>query len=283
MYHTLLDSDKLWYITSWMACFELFCDVTSSQSNLYKIGCDTNINNVEYYQLLKSRDTSSAFTKINTFLHEDTAEKKVYILDTDVNSSKKLMYDFSLEKNDTAVITNSMNCERTMNVDSVDSININGEYRKRLYFTSNGGPPETWIEGIGSSFGVIYAGVNDRCIIDGGYELSCVFQNDSLLYKATSGNCYQESTGFKEETVKSNFSTIKPNPVTGTSQLFIRGEASTRYFIKIINILGEEQVSYTLNGQTTITINNSEYNPGIYIYMVFKDKRLMCKNKFIIQ
>jgi len=96
-------------------------------------------------------------------------------------------------------------------VDSVDSVKINGTYRKRINtsFPSRGFI-EQWIEGIGCNNGLFYSGYY---IFDYGYQLLCFHHNDSLYYlNSPNDSCYYITTNINDKNISLNNILIYPNP-----------------------------------------------------------------------
>lgn len=279
-YHPLLEIGKRWNVVYWIACFDLNCEDEGHYTTIYKVGYDTLINSKKYYRILSTRDSSLTNFRKGALLHEDTTQKKVYAYKND--SSDLLLYDFLVEQNDTVKITGTY-CNRVVVVDSVDTVEIGGMHRKRLHFFSDGDPPEEWIEGIGSTFGLFYPGMNDRCIIDAGYELLCMYNNDSLIYGPSFGGCYQGTLGVSQYLEGSLAANLAPNPVIDHSVLSLSGSQDAEYVIKIISPGGLMQKVYSLKGTGEIDIYNNEYPPGLYIYFIFKNQRIIHAGKFIVQ
>jgi hypothetical protein len=272
-YHPLLKQGKLWYVVGWSACFDILCGDFGSYTDIYKVGYDTLIHGKKYYRMLSTRDSSLNNFKKRGLYREDTVQKKVYSYNND--TSDVLLYDFSLGKHDT--LLRQCNGDKML-VDSVDSVEIGGVYRKRLHFFSEGGPPEEWIEGIGSTFGITRPGMNDKCIIDAGYELSCMYEDDSLVY---GGNCYQSTSGIKDW-MQGRGVQLMPNPVSGHSILHVPGTPGKNYSITIMSSAGIPRETCTFTGTGTIDIYKQRYTPGVYIYMVCDDERVIHAGKFIV-
>ncbi len=108
-------------------------------------------------------------------VREDTT-RKVWIRMAD-DEDDLLYYDFALEVGDTFCFEffGPGGCDP---VTEVDSVFINGTYRRTIIISMNTGHQETWIEGIGSTTGwfeMQYVGTNE-------YKLKCCHENGVELY-----------------------------------------------------------------------------------------------------
>ncbi|MBC7864965.1 MAG: hypothetical protein IAF38_18470, partial [Bacteroidia bacterium] len=83
-------------------------------------------------------------------IREDSTKKILFRKWSD--TIEILRYDFSLNVGDTFCFNNEPCGIQCHQVAAVDSILINGAYRRQIHF-SYGGQSETWIEGIGSIVG----------------------------------------------------------------------------------------------------------------------------------
>lgn len=136
---------------------------------------------IELYQGEKNRDV-----EIVGALREDTILKRIYFHDF---YKEIKLYDFSLEVNDTINYnTNHGNYHKT--VDSIDSIQVSGQYRKRM-FLHNDGPElsDIWIEGIGSvyRYGLLYP-VQPYIVMDATNPYFGCFKDKNTMYFEES-NC----------------------------------------------------------------------------------------------
>ena len=111
------------------------------------------------------------------------------------------LYNFNIQPGDTATFYRwSCTNIHPMVVNTVDSIMINNEYRRRIIFdtivTSNMGLIEIWIEGIGSIHGPLFPSITRLQTHDvpDGSHLSCFFQNDELVYHSEDyDRCYKST------------------------------------------------------------------------------------------
>lgn len=109
-----------------------------------------------------------------------------------------LLYDFSLNAEESIDLPNTtLGNEGTYNVTNVDTVQVNGEDRRRLFLENVfGGTSDVWIEGIGS---VVY-GLLDRglgLVFDYGSSLHCMQSTDvGFTFRPDiNGSCRMAVTG----------------------------------------------------------------------------------------
>jgi hypothetical protein len=225
---------------------------------------DTAINAVTYHLLFRSVDTIFTASECIGGLREDSM-KRVYYYSFSTLQEKKL-YDFSVQPGDT--VDYNLNAAT---VDYIDSVNINGNYHRRVNFKTLNGNPWTagaWIEGVGnSSLGGLLGPATAQPTCDCAANIICFRQNDTWQYHNSVYNttdCLISMldvaglTGNDKPSVS-----IYPNPVTGSSRLHIVGLAQGNT-LRIYTITGALLKSYT--NTSDILISNAEYATGIYIY-----------------
>lgn len=159
-------------------------------TSIYRIGDETVIDGVAYKEVLYSTDESGQdWLPSGTRIREEG--QKVYWLSSD---GEALLYDFSAEVGDTLDLSfpaDNPPCRPV--VTSVDSVMLNnGEWRKRMTVFS-GLDEATWVEGIGSTGGLL-SGNRQLCWTDYGWSLLCFHHNDLLLYPENPPTCFVVST-----------------------------------------------------------------------------------------
>lgn len=167
---TLVDTNQVWNVVE---CINFGACGTVA----FHFDGDTTIGIYQYKILtLNTIDGGGGFI-YPLAAREDTANKQVFFY---YGNSEYLVYDFSLNSGDN--FTTEINgCGFQMTVDSVDTVTLlNGESRKRMYL-SNFNFQETWIEGVGSLYGLTYVGIN-FCGADIYPELICFTENDTLKF-----------------------------------------------------------------------------------------------------
>jgi hypothetical protein len=161
---------------------------------------DTMINDLNYKKLYY-HDSIPDFTpeklKYVAAIREANEDSKVWMIFRNTDT-EKLLYDFSLLPGDKSLITtlylffdyewSDSFVEQEIEILSVDEVLIDGELRKKLVLKSKftEWENEYWIEGIGSSSGVVYPGNSFSIfgIADFGYpNLLCFAINDILIFQ----------------------------------------------------------------------------------------------------
>ncbi len=235
----------------------------------YQFLNDTIINGQSYEQLYL-KDLSLPEIKwrpLNTFLREE--QGKIYSTNNDLSES--LLYDFSLNVNDTFHLqTNSTNC--VFLVTAVDSIALsNTEKRKRITLIQANEPNPTqpeygynyWVEGIGSLTSLVNYGRS--CYTDYDLDLLCYYEESGLAYEnSNNSNCLL--TSIKATPIP----TIKifPNP---SQDFFFIESPETITNLNIYNNLGQ-LMKIDFNSQQ---VDISHLSKGIYfIHLQTKDKHI---------
>lgn len=143
---------------------------------------DTIINSISYKSLIETPRTHLIGKRQNILVPFGN-KIKVYCLPKD-EIKENLLYDFNLKVGDyVTVVGMGLNYPNPikLKVDSVSNKIYNGVNRKIFKFNANGSyhTDETWIEGIGSSFGFLtpFLSVSDNI-----FMLKCNSKNDTLYY-----------------------------------------------------------------------------------------------------
>ncbi len=236
---------------------------------------DTLINNMQYQILLKSDDSSQVSWYYETCMRE-TEDNKVYRWD---GTDEILYYDFGLEQGD--IFTTSYNdCFIQMQVESIDVITLlNGEERAKINFQSQ---YESWIEGIGSTFGLDNMGM-DNCIFDVYFGLNCFTEDGILKYDDLQWDgCYHVSVGIEEHAPE--LFQITPNPVSKNAIISFPLKKSGVCEIRIFDVYGRQIDSQKIyKGQQNGELVVSGWPRGIYIATIFSNGLLKGKCKFLVE
>jgi hypothetical protein len=245
---------------------------------------DTTIDSKKYKKVFQQRWDSIADLNKATYyaaVREDTLNERIYCIQKD-DGIERLIYDFSLNEGDTATIYSfwpfGTPVKKLIKVKNVDSIQISGQFRKRInldpYVNSN--YSESWIEGIGSTFGLFFPSAYGWADL-GIPKLLCVHLNNAIIYQ-TSNYCYKELLVGVFENTQDVFK-IYPSPVKNILNIE-RGEN-----------LGNQFQYYIINNQGVIVkegvlppdfIDISFLKEGLYIISLFNETMsLRYSNKFI--
>jgi hypothetical protein len=186
--------NELWkmdYYPSW-ALFQ--------HTEVITIGSDTLVNGLTYHKLFIARDSAHIVEEYDGLIREDTTTSRVYYWPTD--RPERILYDFNMEAGDSIVYAcsafESDSCRVVVRADSIGSITIGGEPRKKInvsvvledpypHFHSE---KSVWIEGIGS----LHGGLKQESYFKDGGDLPsllCFFQDGQLVYRhSNSGLIY---------------------------------------------------------------------------------------------
>ncbi len=219
---------------------------------------DTIIDGVRYTKIMGTTDGDNP--RLFTLLREE--EGKVWNKELNIQT-EVLLYDFSANVGDTLRIGNF---DEELVLDSISIEQIGGVDRKKFWFGLEYdflGEPyavETWIEGIGSSFGLLCSGYWG---ITGGYICAlCFHQNGELIWQNPEYNaCIITAI----EEVEMQKTCVYPNP---TSVSFtIEGSVKT---LAVYNSFGQEVYSGTAR-----TVDVRGWPAGVYFVRVMgKDGRV---------
>lgn len=223
----------------------------------HKFEGDTVINETIYKKLWQTMD--STFTNWNyANAMRETPDGKVYQWTVD---GEELLYDFNLQVGEQFYSVFN-GCEVNLEVESIDSITLlNGEKRKRLNFEWG---TESWIEGIGSSYGLLNVGW-EQCAFDWHFELNCLSENNILKYDNPNfEGCYVITTGLVEKS--SGSIQVTPNPFK--NQISIEANQNFK-MIEIFDLYGKSHFSKALlQPDKTETLDLGRLAKGIYILKV---------------
>jgi len=280
VYYSFPDSNAYWCQT--MQWFDGTCDhnynFTSSFCN------DTIINSMTYHQIQESGFEYSSLCMSGGYnywcclpIREDSSQRKVYYYDN-FNQVEKMMYDFNLQIGDTLdatkVIWGSPNYIHI--VTSVDSILINGQYRKRFNYSgpfTSGCSDSSIIEGIGGISG-LRSGPS-TCFE---YFASLIsFEKNGIgMYPDSAANCSVIS-GIKN-IVTDNYLHIYPNPATDKINVTLNSNEVSEIILYDISSRKLLQQQFT----SSVTLNMEQFANGIYIYEV-RDKNGWCRKGKVLK
>lgn len=259
-YFPFPDSNAIWVNTvfycassAWNNIWE--CELVSVV-NYCVNGEDTVINSITYTKL----DTCEGGYKGAI---RDNSGKVLFVPAESLN--EYLLYDFTAMAGDTLdsvyFKTGTFDEFQELIVSQVDSVQIFGEYRKRVGIEQGPG----WIEGIGNEYGLFRESwINISGIVP---LLYCMSDNDTKLYPIEGpGNCTLD-VGLHE-----NESTIAidiyPNPVNDVLNISISSDNFQSGQIKIIDLTGQPVYQQEFEPSTLIEVNCQQLKPGIYLVKI---------------
>ena len=166
------------------------------ETNAYKLVGDTVVDGTTYKKLLTTQSEQYDNWELCGVLRE-TSEGQVFHRNYGWDhtfGAENLLYDFSMQPGDSICYSES-SCLLLLR--KSDTILDDGTVRKRYDFQyKEGGYPtdeyETWIEGMGSEYGLLYSG--SRALVGGTYDLLCYYEDEDPIWQNTDFNsCYIET------------------------------------------------------------------------------------------
>jgi hypothetical protein len=111
----------------------------------------------------------------------------------------ELLFDFDLEVGD-MLPTSFINFDESIEVTELDSIQLNGEWRR--VYTVNGGWAQTIVEGVGSDRGLFEP---IGAILECGHDLECFSLNGESVYPGPECNIVMAIDGFEGQRIDIRF------------------------------------------------------------------------------
>lgn len=218
IYHPFPDSNAVW--NEEFDYFDYHPTPMSIDYYSLTISGDTTINGTLYHKLIipyvnhynvppyfSSQNVTQGY---NGAIRQDINVKKVFFVAAH-DSVETLLYNFNLNIGDT--IPDSLGCFITVN--SIDSILIGSDYRKRWIISGTTQPVEI-IEGIGGTRGLHNTWL---CYLDGfSTNLNCFQQNGTTHFPNSSSVCNLINSGI-EVSNRNSLIEVLPNPIH-TSAIF---------------------------------------------------------------
>jgi hypothetical protein len=227
-----------------------------------KTGGDTTIDSKVYNKVLLTNDSISNPWTSDGYIRE-TSDHKVYF-STNPTISEFLIYNFNLTPGDSVSL---WGLPYPFIADTVDSVQVsNGEFRKRWVLSGCAGY-DTWIEGIGSLYGLIYSGEN--CMVGEIDKLVCMLQNDIIVYHDPHySTC---STPLYIPDINDDPFVIYPNPAKDKCKV-----QCAKYSIKnieIFNLTGEKVYRADFSsGKGDAVEVDLDFPAGIYFVRLTNDR-----------
>lgn len=231
---------------------------------------DTVIGGTHYLKVMRSEDQQMQKWITEGFIREDS-NKKVYYRDT-IAKQECLLYNFGCNIGDTLQL--NCGCSKTgFLVDSIRTIAIDGIPRKYFYLTYlEMNTQEIWIEGIGSTMGILNGGGWGHCLTGGsmGEALLCFYEDEIKKYQSLEfpNYCYLNPeiiNGIEPRNAIAQFK-VYPNPVSG--ELFVQPNSpiDEPYTLELYSIKGELLKTECIEtGSMLHRIVTSSLRNGIYI------------------
>jgi len=228
-------------------------------------------------------EQDTAVSSDSVYIRQDNFLKTVWMYDS-ASFSDRVLYNFNLAVGDTLDTTKAYWANGfggTKIITSVDSILMNGNYRKRFNYntgcTMNFDTDTSMIEGIGSLHGLMFP---PSCF-EFSFHLNEMTQDNAILFGDTTGDaCHDFASGINEIKTDNTF-TISPNPFHDFA-ILEGSKAHENSQLLIYNSFGDEVRQQEIISKFTI-IQRDGLGDGIYFYRVVDSNRNLATGKFIIE
>lgn len=284
-YHPFPDSAAIWNIESYQSC-GLFFDIWNYSYSIIISG-DTVLNGKSYHKLNVpltvvtsngSCNSSGTWTILGHYagcIRQDTSIKKVFFIFPS-DSVELLLYDFNLVVGDT--VKGLIGIYSADVVQSIDSILIGGDYRKRWVINPCYGI--YLIEGIGSTYGLIES--SPGCLSEGNnYTISCFKQNNFTLYPDNTTNC-DIINSTKNDPPKIFLVTISPNPFHTSTLIEVSAEFEYTD-LKIYNNLGILVYEEEISKKKSFLLNRNHFQAGVYFLQLIGRNGQTSNKQFVVE
>ena len=244
------------------------------QINNYVNWCsgDTLIEDVRYMKIMGT--VNDSYPIFYTLLREEDGKVwKRY----SIAHSETLLYDFTASVGDTLRIGDFA---EEMVLDSISMVQIGGVDRRKFWFgleydgLGNPRAKETWVEGIGSDYGLLWSGYYG--VYDGWHCLLCFHQYGELVWQNPEYNTCTYPYDAIEENKDSEIS-IYPNP--GNNMLNISTTLKNAC-VEVYDINGRLVHNQEITESIT-TINTKNWSDGIYLWEVIVNGKEVESGKWI--
>ena len=216
---------------------------------------DTIIGDVRYMKIMGTLD--DGYPHLFTVLKEEGGKVWKRHLNT---SMETLLYDFTANVGDTLCFGEP---GASFVLDSISMVQIGDVDRRKFWFgleydgLGNPRAKETWVEGIGSDFGLLWSGYYG--VYDGWHCLLCFHQRGELIWQNPEYNTCTYPYDAVEENKDSEI-TLYPNPVR--DRVVIEGIEVAE--VEVYNALGQRVKMV----QSTNEINVNDLPKGVYLLFI---------------
>lgn len=258
----------------------------------YFIKGDTLINSILYKKLYKSGlrykhdffnnvfSNYSYYNNVYSGAIRESEGKWFYYTNEYYPNVDTLLYDFNLEIGDTLPESYTTPGDYYV-VSDIDSIFVNGCYKKQFYFDDSSwdfiGPPVI-IEGIGSYVGLL----EPMCQFEFIWYLVCYVENGVSYWGASIGDC-DLTVNIDDLNINKTGLSIFPNPVKRINKLITVCNNNETGELRIYNCLGNLVKKIRLEKSESIFVNISDLKSGIYIITANMDNGFTYASKQIVE
>jgi hypothetical protein len=241
----------------------------ATTTTIYGFQGDTLINSEQWFKLYSTSDSLFQSNLLYRGLLREENDKVFYL---DTLNQLDTLYDFSLNVGDSVLFDLYGMFPEWLQVVNVDSVQISGDYYRRLKFaepTMNAFDElnEIWIEGIGSIHGPLFPNfpVKFSQEMPDSMLVTCTFSNNQQVWQHQSyPSCYVNIVLSVDQLEPLDFK-IYPNPFT--DRIHIENFGLHQYELTLLNSLGQTVKRTQVNGDNQI-IDLTELKAGIYFLSI---------------
>ena len=162
---------------------------TYRHTDAYKVEGDTVVEGTAYKKLLTTESQHYTNWELCGLMRE-TDEGQVLYRSYGWNhtfGAETMLYDFSMQPGDSICYNDELaDCLKLISVNDTILEGENTPRKKYVFRIEENGYPtihgyETWIEGIGSEYGLL--GPGSRFLVGGTYDLLCYYENEDLIWQ----------------------------------------------------------------------------------------------------
>ena len=259
----------------------LSCPTCTLVDYKYYTDGDTLINAQTYVKIKKlevpSVNDVSIYPAYTGAIRQDTLNKRIYVVLTD-STTEHILYDFSLQVGDTnnSVLHSLVSDCLGFNTETlylIDTIQVNGNDHRVFHFQGScAGNEVSYIEGIGSDFGLLFPDLID--IRES--HLSCLKINNQSYYPYSNANCTLPDTASVNDLDLLQEISIYPNPSFDMITISMP-ENILRNNALLFDASGREVQQFYLNsGENHLKLNGLEN--GVYMIQVGNQNLKFFKN-----
>lgn len=255
--------------------------VWSVYDQKYFVDEDSSYNSLDYKKYFFSTDSLLTNETLIALVREDTTTQEVFAIASG-DSIERLIYDFSLNENDTVSVYPLSFPEYygpiRVQIESVDTVIIGAVQRRRqkiIGYDFSLPLVEYWIEGIGSTMGLFNSGASGAGIVDIYYPvLLCFEQNGNLVFDNPNfPSCYQAYPTSVNDIELSNSVDVFPNPARNSCTIKSESEILTYQVVSVSGrLIFEKGVK-----ANTVSVDLSNLTKGVYILRLTTEKGTVTK------
>ena len=289
-YHPMPSSAAQWDVTR---CWSFYPGGWHDEYSIQQVDADTLINGKVYNKLnivihhLPGTEHDSVYTHFLGGMRE--ANRQVFFISEYLclDTIERMLYDFNEADTGDTIYTQILTHDLTQFiphiVTAIDSVWVGDDYHRRIHLRDeNDFFSETWTEGVGSNWGLVYASY--WVLTDNSYDLNCFYDGSQLEY--TNPDPTYSFCTFPLPFIECELTTsvpsfdpdemfsIYPNPTY--NHLLIVSSIKAGY-VHIYNSYGQKVMSGKASGE----IQTGQLAPGIYFIQLRDSEGIKGIEKFI--